>query len=126
MIDGATGKTTNYDTTSQAYTRTLASNAKITVTSTSTGTPADTTPPAQVTGLSVSTVSNSHLIWHGPKARRLTLTTIISTGVLSGFTVTPGVTVPTGTSTTNSYSNTGLNPSTNIPIRLPLWIMLAI
>ena len=33
VIDGATGKTTNYDTTSQAYTRTLASNAKITVTS---------------------------------------------------------------------------------------------
>ena len=46
VIDGATGKTTNYDTASQPYTRTLASNAKITVTSTSTGTPADTTPPA--------------------------------------------------------------------------------
>ena len=43
VIDGATGKTTNYDTTSQSYTRTLVGNAKITVTNTSTGTPADTT-----------------------------------------------------------------------------------
>ena len=36
----------------------------------------------------------------------------------SGFTVTPGVTVPTGTSTTNSYSNTGLNPSTTYSYRV--------
>ena len=57
VIDGTTGKTTNYDTTSQAYTRTLTSNAKITVTSTS----QDTTPPAQVTGLTVNTFSSTQL-----------------------------------------------------------------
>src|SRR4029079_15071511 len=39
-------------------------------------------------------------------------------GTSSGFTVTPGVTVPTGTSTTNSYSNTGLNPSTKYSYRV--------
>ena len=37
---------------------------------------------------------------------------------ISGFTVTPGVTVPTGTSTTNSYANTGLSPSTKYSYRV--------
>ena len=48
-----------------------------------------------------------------PKTRHLTLTTIMCTRVpSSGFSVNPGVTVPTGTPTTNSYSNTGLSAST--------------
>ena len=33
-------------------------------------------------------------------------------GTSSGFSVTPGVTSPAGTSTANSYSSTGLSPST--------------
>ena len=33
-------------------------------------------------------------------------------GTKSSFKVSPGVTVPSGTSNTNSYSSTGLNPST--------------
>ena len=48
-----------------------------------------------------------------PKLESLTLTTITSIrGLPVDLAVTPGVTAPTGTSTANSYSSTGLNPST--------------
>ena len=74
---------------------------------------ADTTPPAQVTGLSVSTVSSTSLIWHGPKDSASDFNHYnVYKGPSSGFSVNPGVTVPTGTPTTNSYSNTGLSAST--------------
>ncbi|HEX9318162.1 MAG TPA: fibronectin type III domain-containing protein [Nitrososphaeraceae archaeon] len=73
----------------------------------------DTTPPGQVTGLSVSTVSSSQLNlgWTKNTASDLDHYNIYR-GTSSGFSVTPGSTTPTGTSTTNSYSNTGLSPST--------------
>ena len=47
------------------------------------------------------------------------MTTITSIEVTSdGFSVTPGVTSPAGTSTANSYSSTGLNPSTKYYYRV--------
>ena len=39
-------------------------------------------------------------------------------GTKSSFKVSPGVTVPTGTSTTNSYSLTGLKPSTKYYVKI--------
>ena len=73
---------------------------------------ADTTPPAQVTGLVIRTVSSTlNLAWTKVTASDFNHYNVYR-GTSSGFTVTPGVTVPTGTSTTNSYSNTGLSPST--------------
>ena len=79
----------------------------------------DSTPPAQVTGLTINTVSTSHSIWRGTKTKSLTLTTITSiASTTSGFSVTPGVTQPAGTSTANSYSSTGLSPSTKYSYRV--------
>ena len=78
----------------------------------------DRTPPAQVTGLTVSTASSSqlNLAW-----TRVTASDFNHYNIYrgtSGFIVTPGVTVPTGTSTTSSYSNTGLSPSTTYSYRV--------
>jgi hypothetical protein len=72
---------------------------------------ADTNAPAQVTGLIVRTMSSTqlYLTWSRVTASDFNHYNIYRG--TSGFTVTPGVTVPTGTSTTSSYSNTGLNPS---------------
>ena len=78
----------------------------------------DRTPPAQVTGLVITTVSSSqlNLAWTRVTASDFNHYNIYRG--ISGFTVTPGVTVPTGTSTTNSYANTGLSPSTKYSYRV--------
>ena len=75
--------------------------------------PSDTTPPAQVTGLSVSTASSTqlNLAWSQNKESDLNQY-LVYRGTSSGFSVTPGVTSPAGTSAANSYSSTGLSPST--------------
>ena len=78
----------------------------------------DRTPPAQVTGLVVSTISSTqlNLVWN-----RVTATDFNHYNIYrgtSGFTVTPGVTPPVGTSATTSYSNTGLSPSTKYSYRV--------
>ena len=79
---------------------------------------ADTSPPAQVTGLIIRTLSSTqlYLTWSRVTASDFNHYNIYRGN--SGFTVTPGVTVPTGTSTTSSYSNTGLNPSTTYSYRI--------
>ena len=79
---------------------------------------ADTTPPSKVTGLIVRTLSSTqlYLTW-----TRVTASDFNHYNIYmgkSGFTVTPGVTIPTGTSTASSYSNTGLNPSTTYSYRV--------
>ena len=73
----------------------------------------DTTPPAQVTGLTVSTVSTSqlNLAWNKNSESDFDHYNVYR-GTSDGFSVTPGVTSPAGTPTANSYSSTGLNPST--------------
>ena len=79
----------------------------------------DTTPPGQVTGLTVSTVSTSqlNLAWNKNPESDFNHYNIYR-GTSNGFSVTPGVTSPTGTSTANSYSSTGLNPSTTYSYRV--------
>ena len=79
---------------------------------------ADTSPPAQVTGLIIRTLSSTqlYLTWSRVTASDFNHYNIYRGN--SGFTVTPGVTLPTGTSTTSSYSNTGLNPSTTYSYRI--------
>src|SRR4029079_9137114 len=81
--------------------------------STTTNAAPDTTPPAQVTGLSASTISSTqiNLAWTQNTESDFNQY-LIYRGTSSGFTVTLGVTAPTGTSTANSYSSTGLSPST--------------
>jgi chitodextrinase len=86
--------------------------------STMTTSSADTSPPAKVTGLIIRTLSSTelYLTW-----TRVTASDFNHYNIYrgtSGFTVTPGVTVPTGTSTTNSYANTGLSPSTTYSYRV--------
>ena len=78
-----------------------------------TAAPADTTPPAQVTGLTVNTFSSTqlNLAWTQSSASDFDHYNVYR-GTSSGFSVNPGVTVPTGTPSTNSYSSTGLSPST--------------
>ena len=78
----------------------------------------DTTPPSQVTGLIVRTLSSTqlYLTWTRVTASDFNHYNIYKGK--SGFTVTPGVTVPTGTSTASSYSNTGLDPSTTYSYRV--------
>jgi hypothetical protein len=79
---------------------------------------ADTSHPAKVTGLIIRTLSSTqlYLTWSRVTASDFNHYNIYRG--TSGFTVTPGVTVPTGTSTTSSYSNTGLNPSTTYSYRV--------
>ena len=74
---------------------------------------ADTTPPVQVTGLSATTVSSTqiNLGWTANTETDLNHYNVYR-GTTAGFVVTPGTTVPIATPATNSYSNTGLSPST--------------
>ena len=73
---------------------------------------ADTTPPVQVAGLSATTVSSTqiNLGWTANTETDLNHYNVYTT--TAGFVVTPGTTVPIATPATNSYSNTGLSPST--------------
>lgn len=79
----------------------------------SSSTTQDKTAPPKVTGLSVKSVSSSELKlkWTGVKASDLDHYNIYSS-TKSKFTVSPGKTPASGTSATNSYSNTGLHAST--------------
>ena len=77
----------------------------------------DTTPPAQVNGLAVTTASSTrlNLNWTANTDSDLNHYNIYR-GTTNGFTVTLGVTPPTATTTNpptaNSYQDTGLTPST--------------
>jgi hypothetical protein len=81
------------------------------------GTGADTTPPAKVTGLSVTTASGSagssqlNLAWTANTEPDLNHYNIYR-GTTQGFAVFPGTTAPVATPTTNSYFDTGLSAST--------------
>ena len=79
----------------------------------------DSTPPAQVKGLTVNTVSTSqlNLAWNQNQESDFNHYNIYES-TTSGFSVTPGVTPPAGTSTANSYSSTGLSPSTKYSYRV--------
>jgi hypothetical protein len=71
-------------------------------------------PPSQVTGLTVTTASNTqlNLSWTAnPPGDNVTSYNVYR-GTTAGFPVTPGTTTPIATPTTNSYSNTGLTAST--------------
>jgi endoglucanase len=74
---------------------------------------ADTTPPVQVAGLSVTTATSTqlNLAWTANTETDLNHYNVYR-GTTAGFAVTLGTTTPVGTPTTNSLSNTGLNPST--------------
>ena len=76
-------------------------------------TPADTTPPAQVAGLSVTAASSTqlNLAWTANTEPDLNHYNVYR-GTTAGFPVTLGTTIPVATPTTSSYSNTGLSPST--------------
>ena len=77
----------------------------------------DTTPPAQVNGLAVTTASSTqlNLNWTANTDSDLNHYNIYR-GTTNGFPVTLGVTPPTATTTNpptaNSYQDTGLTPST--------------
>jgi predicted phosphodiesterase len=93
---------------------------RFSITKSDTSPPPDTTPPSQVTGLAATTASSSqiNLSWTAnPTADGVTRYNIYR-GTTAGFTVTPGITPPTATSTTISYSDTGLTPSTTYYYRV--------
>ena len=73
----------------------------------------DVTPPAQTVGLTVTVIGSTqlNLSWTASVASDLNHYNIYR-GTTSGFSITPGVTTPTGTSTTNSFSDISLSPST--------------
>jgi Domain of unknown function (DUF1929) len=73
----------------------------------------DTTPPAQVTGLAVTPVSDTqlNLSWTANTEPDLGHYNVYR-GTTPGFAVTLGTTTPVGQPTTNSFSNTGLTSST--------------
>jgi hypothetical protein len=75
--------------------------------------PPDTTSPAQVAGLSVTTVSstNLNLGWTGNTETDLNHYNVYR-GTTPGFDVIPGTTPPVARPATNSYSDTGLTGST--------------
>jgi len=75
---------------------------------------ADATLPGRVGMVTVKVVSANQidLKWAGVKDSDLNHYNVYL-GTKSSFKVSPDVTVPTGTSSTNSYSSTGLKPSTN-------------
>ena len=79
----------------------------------------DNTPPARIGTITVKVISDSQidLKWTGVKDSDLNHYNIYK-GTKSSFKVTPGVTVPTGTSTTNSYSLTSLKPSTKYFVKI--------
>ncbi len=83
------------------------------VSKTTAGSTSVKTPPAQVTGLIVSTMSSSqiHLTWTQVSASDFNHYNIYL-GTSPNFAVALGITLPLGTSTANSYSSMGLNPST--------------
>ena len=72
-------------------------------------------PPAQVTGLTVTTPSGTstqlNLTWTANTEADLNHYNVYR-GTSAGFVVTPGTTTPVATLTTNSYSDTGLTAST--------------
>src|SRR4029079_15306377 len=70
-------------------------------------------PPAQVTGLTVTTQGTTQLDldWTANSESDLNHYNVYR-GTSPNFAVTLGVTAPTGTSTTNSYSSTSLSAST--------------
>ena len=70
---------------------------------------ADMTPPGRVGTVTVKVVSDNQidLKWTGVKDSDLDHYNVYR-GTKSSFKVSSGVTVPTGTSSTNSYSSTGL------------------
>ena len=78
-----------------------------------THTAADTTPPTQVAGLSVTAASSTqlNLAWTANTEPDLNHYNVYR-GTTAGFPVTLGTTIPVATPTTSSYSNTGLSPST--------------
>ena len=77
------------------------------------GIPQDTTPPAQVAGLAVTTVSSTQLNLAWTQNPEVDLNHYnVYRGTTAGFVVTLGTTTPTATPTANSYQNTGLAPST--------------
>jgi Domain of unknown function (DUF1929) len=73
----------------------------------------DTTPPAQVTGVGVQTISDTqlNLTWTGNTEPDLDHYNVYR-DTTAGFTVTPGTTPPLAQPTTNSFSDTGLTAST--------------
>jgi hypothetical protein len=83
----------------------------------------DTTPPAKVTGLSVTIASGSasssqlNLTWTANTEPDLNHYNVYR-GTTQGFAVTPGTTTPVATPTTNSYSDTGLTASTTYYYRV--------
>ena len=76
-----------------------------------TGTPADTTPPAQVTGLLITTVGVNQLDldWNQNSESDFNHYNVYR-GTSPNFAVTLGVTSPAGTSNANSYSRSWLEP----------------
>jgi hypothetical protein len=73
----------------------------------------DTIPPGQVTGLAATAISDTviSLNWTANTEPDLNNYDVYR-GTVSGFTVTLGVTVPTGSPTSNAYSDTGRTAST--------------
>jgi len=106
-FDGANTRRVRY-TTSYSVSNT----AEVTGSMSSVGS-GDTTPPAQVTGLNVSTVNSTqlNLFWTANADPDLNHYNVYR-GTTAGFVVTPGSTVPVGQPTTNSFSDSGLTPST--------------
>ena len=79
----------------------------------------DKTPPGRIGTITVKVISDSQIDfkWTGVKDSDLNHYNIYK-GTKSSFKVTPGVTVPTGTSTTNSYSLTSLKPFTKYYVKI--------
>ena len=73
----------------------------------------DRTPPGRVGTVTVRVISNNQIDskWTGIKEPDFNHYNVYM-DTKSSFKVSPGVTVPRGTSNTNSYSSTGLDPST--------------
>src|SRR5829696_6384726 len=73
----------------------------------------DTTPPSQVTGLTVTTQNSTrlNLVWTANTDTDL-LHYNVYRGKTAGFTVNTATAAPVGQPSTNSFSDTGLTPST--------------
>ena len=79
----------------------------------------DNAPPGRIGTITVKVVSDNQidLKWTGVKDSDLNHYNIYR-GTKSSFKVSSGETMPTGTSTTNSYSLTGLKPSTKYYVKI--------
>ena len=79
----------------------------------------DNTPPGRVGTITVKVISDNqiNLKWTGVKDSDLNHYNIYR-GTKSSFKVSSGETMPTGTSTTNTYSLTGLKPSTKYYVKI--------